>query len=226
MKLKAQQREVLGKKAKNIRKTGLVPGSVFGPKRTSTPIQVDKKELISIYKKVGHNKFFDLEIDGEDKSAKVLIKEIRIHPFTDEYLDASFYQVAEDRKLNVEVPVVINGEAPAAKQNLGFLISQFDSLTVHCLPKDLPSTIEIDISNLLEPGDSILLSSIQLPEGVEWDSSLDPSSAVVYIASFQKELEPLAEATAEGEAAEGEEGSTSENGEAATEGSESSEKSE
>jgi len=163
MKLKAQTRLVVGKKSKLIRKEGLVPGSVYGPKRASTSIQVDRKELIAIYKKVGGNKFFDLEIEGDSKPAKVLVKNITIHPVTDQYLDVSFYQVAEDRKLNVEVPVIINGESPAVKQNLGFLITQFDAITVHCLPKDLPSSIEIDISNLQQPGDSISLTSIQLP---------------------------------------------------------------
>jgi large subunit ribosomal protein L25 len=214
MKLKAQQRSIIGKKTKNIRKEGLVPGSVFGPKREATNVQVDKKELSMTYKKVGHNKFFDLEIDGESKPAKVLIKEIKIHPVTDQYLDVSFYQAAEDRKLNVEIPVIVNGEAPAVKQNLGFLITQFDAVMVHCLPKDLPSSIEIDISNLNQPGDSISLASIQLPEGVEWDSSIDTSSALVYIASFQKEevvVAPVVEA-----AAEGTEGATAEG--AATEG--------
>lgn len=207
MKLKAQKREVVGKKSKNIRTMGFVPGSVFGPKRESTNLQVDKKELQQIFKKVGGNKFFDLEIEGESKPSKVLIKEINIHPVTDEYMDVSFYQVAEDRKLNVEVPVIVNGEAPAVKQNLGFLITQFDAITVHCLPKDLPSSIEVDISNLNQPGDAITLDTVQLPEGVEWDSSVDPTSAVVYIASFQKE--EVEEAPAE-TPAEGEEGATAE----------------
>lgn len=217
MKLKAQKREVVGKKSKNIRKEGLVPASVFGPKRDSTSIQVDRKELQQIFKKVGGNKFFDLEIEGESRPSKVLIKEITIHPVTDEYMDVSFYQVAEDRKLNVEVPVIVNGESPAVKQNLGFLINQFDAITVHCLPKDLPSSIEVDISNLNQPGDAITLDTIQLPEGVEWDSSVDPTSAVVYIASFQKEEveEAPAEATTEGEEGATAEGATEQSGEAA-----------
>ena len=216
MKLKAQKREIVGKKSKLIRTEGLVPGSVYGPKRASTSIQVDRKELISIYKKVGGNKFFDLEIEGEAKPAKVLVKDITIHPVTDQYMDVSFYQAAEDRKLNVEVPVIIHGEAPAVKLNLGFLINQFDAITVHCLPKDLPSSIEIDISNLNQPGDAITLDTIQLPEGVEWDSSVDATSAVVYIASFQKE-EVVVEAPVE--AVEGEEGAATDA--AATEGTES-----
>lgn len=215
MKLKAQKREILGKKSKNLRKDGLVPASVFGPKRASTSIQVNKKELQTVFKKVGGNKFFDLEIEGEARPAKVLVKEIKIHPVTDEYMDVSFYQAAEDRKLNVEVPVVVNGEAPAVKQNLGFLISQFDAITVHCLPKDLPSSIEVDISNLNQPGDAITLDSIQLPEGVEWDSSVDPTSAVVYIASFQKE--EVEEAPAVEEGAEGAEGATVEGAAESTE---------
>lgn len=201
MKLQAKKRELVGKKTKRLRVDNLVPGSVYGPKRASENLVVDKKELKQIFSKVGSNKFFDLELEDQ-KAVKVLIKDIQIHPVSDQYLSVSFYQVAEDRKMNVEVPVNIIGESPAVKLNLGFLIVQSSELGVHCLPKDLPNEIVIDISKLENPGDAITVEQIQLPEGVEWDSSIDPSSAVVYIAQPQKEeVEEVApETTEEGEA--------------------------
>lgn len=199
MKLQAKKRELLGKKTKRLRTENLVPGSVYGPKRKSENLVVDKKELKQVFSKVGSNKFFDLELEDQ-KPVKVLIKDIQIHPVSDQYLSVSFYQVAEDRKMNVEVPINIIGESPAVKQNLGFLIVQSSVLGVHCLPKDLPNEIVIDINPLENPGDAITVEQIQLPEGVEWDSSIDLSSAIVYIAQPQKEeVEEVApEATEEG----------------------------
>ncbi len=203
MKLQAKKRELTGKKTKRLRLEELVPGSVYGPKRASENLVVDKKELKQVFSKVGGNKFFDLELEDQ-KPVKVLIKDIQIHPVSDKYLSVSFYQVAEDRKMNVEVPVNIIGESPAVKQNLGFLIVQSDQLGVHCLPKDLPNEITIDISKLENPGDAITVEQIQLPEDVEWDSSIDLSSAVVYIAQPQKEEveEAPVEEVVEGEASE------------------------
>jgi len=209
MKISASKRELTGKKVKNIRKEGSVPGSVYGPNKASENIQVDKKELIKLFKQVGYNQFFDLEITGE-KPAKVLIKYIQVHPVSYEIKSVSFYQVDEHRKITVEVPVKFVGDSPAIKQNLGFLIEQLDTVAVHCLPKDLSTEILVDISTLEKPGDAITVGQLKLGENVELDSSMDPTTAIVYIGTAQKEEveAPVAtEATAEG--AEGTAGTTS-----------------
>lgn|SRR5690606_18275018 len=205
MKLTAKTRTLTGKKVKLLRKEGLVPASVYGPKKKSTNIQVDKKEFISLFKKVGYNKLFDLVVD-DGRPAKVLVKEIQKLPITDILTNVSFYQVDEDSKINVEVPVELVGEAPAVKMNIGFLITSIDTIEVHCYPKDLPSKFEVDISKLENIGDAITVEDIQLPEGVELSSSMEPTSAIVSIAAPQKEEEP--EPVAEGE--EGSEGAESE----------------
>lgn len=207
MKLEAQKRTVTGKKVKNLRKEGVVPASVYGPKRPSVNVQIDKKSFITLFKEVGFNKFFDLAIEGENKNSKVLVKEIQKNPLTDILTTVSFYQVDEDTKITVEVPVEFVGEAPAVKLNLGFLIPQMESIELHCYPKDLPSAITIDISKLENPGDGITVSDIELPKDVELSSAMDPSSSIVSIAAPQKEEEvvaPVAEEGVEGAAEAGE----------------------
>lgn len=188
MKLQANKREITGKKVKNLRGNGVVPASVFGPTKKSENIQFDKKEFIKLFKNVGYNNFFDLEIEGE-RPVKVLVKEIQKHPVTDSLISVGLYQVDETRKLTVEVPVEFVGEAPAVKLNLGFLITQMDAVAVHCLPKDLPGIFTLDISKLENPGDAISVGDIQLPENVDLDSDMDPTSAIVYIGTAQKEEE-------------------------------------
>ncbi len=210
MKLEAKRRVIVGKKVKNLRRESSVPASIYGPKKQSENIQVDTKKFAEVFKKVGFNKFFDLVIE-EDKPVKVLVKDVQIHPVKDNILSISFYQISEDTKLTVEVPIVLVGESPAVTLNLGFLVQAMDSIKINCLPKDIPASYEVDISKLENTGDSISVSTINLGEGVELDSSVDNTSALVYIAAKQKEEEVVApvegEEGAEGEvSAEGEEG--------------------
>lgn len=207
MKIKAQKRDVVGKNVKRLRAEGLVPASVFGPKKPSANIQVDKKEFIKLFKNVGYSKFFDLEV-GDDRPAKVLVKDIQKNPINDNLVSISFYQVDEESKITVEVPIEVVGESPAIKLNLGFLIQQADTIAVHCYPKDLPTKLEIDISVLANPGDAITVGDIKLPENVDLDSSMEPTAALIYIGTGQKEeveetpaVEAEGEATAEGAAA-------------------------
>ncbi len=204
MKIVAQKREVAGKKVKTLRSQEIVPASVYGPKKPSTNIQLDKKPFLKLFKTVGFNKFFDLQIE-DGKPAKVLVKEIQKHPVTDKLISVSLYQVDEDRKITVEVPVHFLGEAPAVKQNLGFLIHQMDTIAVHCYPKDLPNDIELDISGLENPGDAITVGDVssKFAEGVELASDMDVTSSIVMIAAPQKEEEVVAPVAEGVEGAEG-----------------------
>ncbi len=213
MKIQAQNRELTGKKVKNLRKNDLVPASVYGPKRPSTNVQVDKKSLVKLFKDVGYSKFFDLVIE-ESKPVKVLIKNISRHPLKDSIIDVNFYQVDEDSKITVEVPITFTGDAPAVKQNLGFLITALENVAVYCYPKDLPSILEVNLDVLQNVGDAVTLSQLVLPEGVEFDSSVDSNAAIVSIVPPQKEIiEDVAPVAAE--AVEGAEGVTAEGAAAA-----------
>jgi len=194
MKIEAKKREVIGKKVKNIRSTGLVPAAVYGPKKASANIQVDKKDFIKIFKEAGFNKFVDLVIE-EEKASRVLIKDVQVHPISFEIKSISFYQIDEDRRITVEIPVTFVGESPAVKQNLGFLIHQLDTIAVHCLPKDLPSNLKVDVSTLEKPGDAITVGQLFLGEGVELDSGMDKTTAITYIGTAQKEEVVVASTT-------------------------------
>jgi len=226
MKLKANKREIKGKKVAKLREEGITPASVYGPKIDPISVKVSESEFSKAFNDVGYNKFIDLEVEGKETPLKVLVKGVSYHPIKDHILDISFYAVDEDSKVSVEIPVNLSGKAPAVAQNLGFLVQQLETITVYCLPKDLPDSIEVNVDSLSNTGESILISSINLPEGVQLDSSEDPNTAIVYIASFQKEIEEEDEVDededSEGEEAEGEESEDTE-GEESSEDSEGSE---
>lgn len=220
MKLAATKREITGRKVKNLRAEGFVPAAIFGPSTPSMSISVNAKEFAKVFGKQGYNKFIELDIEGESKPIRTLVKNVTIHPLKDYFIDISLYAVDEGKKIKVEVPVEIVGESPAVKQKIGFLVTPLDSISVYTLPKDLPDSFVVDISEMVQPGDSILIRDLDLPEGVEYDSGVDDSSAVVFIAAPQKEI---VEEEPEVEDEEGEEGEGEGGEEGASEGEEKSE---
>lgn len=209
MKLSANKRETVGKKVKKLRREGLTPAAVFGSHRASTNIQFNTKEFLKIFKEVGFNQFFDLNLEGE-KPMKVLVKDIQMHPVTDEVWNVGLYEVKLDEEVTVEVPVEITGESQAVKLNLGFLVTQMETIKVKALPNNIPATIIVDVSKLDNPGDNVLVSMLTLGEGVELDPGVDPEQAVVYVQTAQMK-EEVEETPIQ---VEGEEGAASELAEA------------
>lgn len=196
MKIKVEQRDLLGKKVKQLRAQGIVPGAVYGPSATPSNIVVDAKELKKLFKEVHYSKFFELEIEGK-KPTKALIKEMQVHPVKDYVESVNFYIIDENKKIVVDVPVEIIGESAAIKANLGFLVKQLDTVSLYCLPTNLPSSIPVDISKLETAADVVTVADIELGEGVELASNMDPTTAIVYIGTSQKEsAAELAEAEA------------------------------
>lgn len=189
MKITLLKRDVTGKKVKNIREDNLVPASIYGPEREPANVQVRPLEFRDLFRKAGYSNLIDVEIEGETGVQKALIKEVQIKPIKANVLHVSFYQVNMKKPIIAEVPVRVEGESPAVKNNLGLLVAPVNSVQVHCLPGDIPSEIRIDISELKEVGSSILISSIKLPENVNWGSHVSLTEALAYISAPQKKVE-------------------------------------
>jgi len=221
MEIKATKRDITGRKVKTIRSNGQIPASVYGPKREARSLSVDSKELRKVYEESGLNKFISLTVESEAKPVQVLIKEMQIDPLTDGYLHVSFFAIDPNKRIVADVPVVVKGASPAVKNNVGFLVTPIELITLRCLPKDLPESIVINIDSLEEIGDNISLEDVKLASDVEFASLTDMSTSIAYIAPPQKEIEeeePVVEEEVEGE--EGEEGVEGEEGEEGVEGEE------
>lgn len=188
MKLHLENREQVRKGLKNLRENGFIPSSIYGPKLDSKNVKVDAKEFKNIFEQAGYSKFIDVQIGEDKKHYKVLVKDVFQHPIKDFYFDVQFYAVDEESKITVDVPVELTGESPAVKQKLGFLMTPITTVAVHCLPKDLPEKLEYDLSALAQPGDTISVGAVDLAEGVEFDSSMDETSAIAFISAPQKEV--------------------------------------
>lgn len=200
MLIKANKREVTGKKVKQLRREKKLPAVLYGPSRESANITIDPLEFGKLFKNVGYSKLFDLELDGD--KVKVLVKDLQRNTLTDEFLHIDLYQVNMKKEITAEIPVVFSGESFAVKNSLGLLVHPMDTVAVTCLPGDLPASFELNIEILKEVGDSITAGDIKLPEGVALANDIAPDSPVAYIAAPQKaiEEEDTAEET-EGESA-------------------------
>lgn len=219
--LTAQKRTVLGRKVKTLRKEGLLPAHVFGHKVNTIHIQVKTSDFQKVFEKVGETGIVDLNIDGSPSETKssggekrpVLIRNVQVHPVTDEPLHVDFYQVNLQEKVTVNVPLEIIGEAPAEQKKVGLLLTPVSELEIEALPMDIPENIPVDVSKLENIGNEIRVKDLQMDKSkieVKTDEELVVASIGELVTKEQQELEAQieaeqAEAAAESEAVEGEE---------------------
>lgn len=187
MKIRVLKREETGRKAKKVTKENFLPANIYGPTVKSQNVKVNKAEFQKIFKEAHHSKLIDLEIEGDKTIHKALIREVQIDPVTDNFKHVSFYVLNLKKEIQVEVPLKLVGVSKAVEEKIGLLLTPVDMISVHCLPSNIPDSIEIDISALNKIGDSILARDIKLPEGIKLDSEVSPTTTLAYIAAPQKE---------------------------------------
>ena len=199
--------------ARSLRREGKIPAVLYGRDTESVSLSVDIKELETALKKgsIGQS-LFNLQIqNGDTYSKTVMIKELQYHPLSLNFLHADFYEIAMDRKITVNVPVVTVGKSKGVEMG-GILQIIRRELEVTCLPTQIPESIEIDITEL-EIGDSIHAEEIPLSEGVEIITEVNFTVVTVLAPKIEEEeVEEEAEEAEEGaeETAEAEETETTE----------------
>lgn len=180
---------------RDVRAKGLVPAVLYGHDVPVVNIAVPLVAFEKLYRAGGiESTIIDLQVEGEPSPRSVLIKDVQFDPITDKYLHIDFYQVKSDEKLRTEVPLKFIGESLAVKDLDGILITNKDEIEIECLPKDLPREIEVDISKLVNLGDSITVKDIVVPNGVEILNDGEESVMVVTEpAAEEKEAEVVPE---------------------------------
>lgn len=165
--LNAEIREGRGKgAARKLRAGGRVPGVVYGKDEETVALSVDAMEARHLFESISvENTIVHLELDG-DEPVQTLVREIQVHPLGAELLHIDFYRIRAGVKVEVEIPVHLNGVPEGVKSSGGILQQVIHELPVWVLPADIPSTVEIDVT-ALEMGDSVHVSEIDLGEAVE-----------------------------------------------------------
>ncbi|MCX6806870.1 MAG: 50S ribosomal protein L25 [Candidatus Berkelbacteria bacterium] len=193
--LKAEPREIFGKKVKSLREKGQIPAVLYGHKIKPLHLSINKSDFEKVYKTAGVSSLVDIKIKNE-QAKKVLIHEPQTNPITSEPIHVDFYQVKMTEKITTEIPLKFIGEAPVVKEQEGVLITNRDSIEVQCLPDALVHEIEVDISNLKTFEDDIKIANLNISEGIEVLN--DPEEVVVSITPPRSE-EELAELEAPAE---------------------------
>jgi len=153
MKLKAKERTLLGKKVKTLRKQGLVPAVVFGKDQKSTPITINKKDFLEVFKKVGETGLVEIEL--ENKTPNVLIRNYTIHSVTGDIQHIDLYKVNLKEKTTAIVPIIFEGTPEMVKSGDAIILEILNEIEVECLPTDIPKQFVVDIT-VLKDLDSII----------------------------------------------------------------------
>ena len=160
--LKANSRDVLGKKTRFLRGQGITPAHLFGHGIESLALQCDTTELQDIINRGGTTRLIDVNIDGEKNPRSVFIREIQRNDLTGKLLHVDLYQIKMTEKITAHVPIVLTGEAPATKDRTNIIEHSLTELAVECLPEKLPPRIEIDLGTLEGVGQAVHVQDLKL----------------------------------------------------------------
>ena len=186
-----------------MRTDGLVPAVVYGLGRDAVAVSVPWPDLRrALTTEAGLNALITLDVDGQTDLA--IIKDLQRHPIRRNVLHVDFLRVDPDAGVAVEVPLVLVGEAKKVEGRRGIVDQPLKTLTVTAKPADIPSQIEIDITDL-DIGESITVETLTLPAGVTTD--IDGGVQLVLGLATRFSIE---DGASEGEAAEGGEGAPAE----------------
>ena len=146
IKIQVEKRTGLGKnKVDKLRQGDFVPGVIYGKNRETEHIQVDRRIFEKVYRSAGMSTLIDLELDGN--VAPVLIKEVQEHPFKRQYLHVDFQELNMDETVKLTIPLTLVGRDNIESKE-GILIQQLDEIEIECLPRDIPQSIEVDVSHI------------------------------------------------------------------------------
>jgi large subunit ribosomal protein L25 len=202
-----EQRAVMGKKVKALRRQGMIPAHLYGHGIDSLALQAPATIVSTLLRTAERNQIIDLKIGGEPQTRSVMLRGVQRNPVTDDLLHIDFFQISLTEKLSANVPLNFIGEAPAVQVFSGILLHQIDHVSVEALPADLPGHIDVDVSTLDVLEASLFVRDLVLPPNVEMLSDPDQVVAKVAPPRVAEEVAPTPEAVAAAAAAaEGEEG--------------------
>lgn len=199
--LQAQPRTVLGKKVRFLRRQGVIPVNVFGHAVESEALQVDALALQKAMSRAGTTALIDLRVEGQDSARPVLIRGLQRKPSTGELLHVDLYAVSMTEKIRTQVPIVLVGKAPGLTKG-GLLLQNIEHLDIECLPGDLITAADVDISGLVDIDDAVYVRDVNLGPAITVHTPAD--TVIVKIQQERAEEVETAEApAAEAAAAEG-----------------------
>jgi len=162
--IKAQKRNVIGKQVGALRRSGYLPGVIYGRHITAFPIQMDSKEASYIVNRLTSSSLVTIDVDGEKHTT--IVRDRQKDVITSHLLHVDFLAVSLTEKLRTNVGLELVGVAPVSENTDTVVVQSLNELEIECYPQDLPERIDVDISSLATLSDVILVSNLDLGEKI------------------------------------------------------------
>jgi large subunit ribosomal protein L25 len=178
--------------ARRVRVAGKVPAVVYGAGKDAVSVSVDPRQVKAIlHSKTGHNTIFDLALEGE--KTKAMIVDWQYEPIKGALLHIDLKRIAMDKKLTVQVPITIKGEASGVKNEGGILEQILREVELECLPADIPASIEVDVTELTL-NKVIRVSDLAHNDKIKYIT--DENQPIVHVTTVKEEVVATPEAVA------------------------------
>lgn len=174
--LTAQKRTVVGKQVGQLRRSGMVPGTVYGPKLEPINVQFPYRILQLALMQAGGTNIIDLTIEG-DRVVRVLARDVQRDVVRGDILHVDFFALDMKAKIRADIPLALVGENLLVQAKRAIIISGTNNLTVELLPTQLMQHIDVDISTLKEVGDVITVADLKLDPSIHIVN--DPDEMIV-----------------------------------------------
>ena len=192
--LEAKKREVIGKQVKALRREGLLPAVIYGSDIEPMPLTLNTNEVRQILNVIGANTLITLKIGKKEHLA--LVRDLQREVIKRNLLHIDFQAVSMEETISTTVPVLVVGESPAVKELNALLVTSMDFLQIEAKAKDLPDTISVDVTELVQIGDHIQVKDLIISGDVNVLD--DPDLTVIVVAApTLMEIEPEVEEGAE-----------------------------
>jgi large subunit ribosomal protein L25 len=187
--LQANNRDILGKGVRFLRRQGITPVHLFGHDLKSLALQCQTAKLERSLAEAGEIRLVTLKVRDEKKVRPVLVREVQRESLTSKLLHVDFYQVKMDEKVEVEIPIVLVGEAPALEAKGNRLLRELDTLTIECLPSKIPTSLEVNVGSLTQAGQAVRVKDIAVDSDITVLSG--PEQVIVTVIAQPEEEEKV-----------------------------------
>ena len=189
IKLNLDPRDILGKKVKQLRKTGTIPVHLYGPGLESRPLQCAQPLLIRALSQAGGTTPINITVPGDNGEQLTFAREIQWDPLTGNILHVDFLAVQANQPVAAQVPISLVGDSPGAREAGGTVIQQLREVTVEALPLEIPGAIEVDLSKLTDPSGIIRASELDLGPNVTLMTDSEEVVARIEVLRAAEEVE-------------------------------------
>ncbi len=175
--------------ARQVRVAGKIPAVIYGAGQESVAVELDPKQILRIlHSESGHNTIFDVNVEGHS-AVKAMIVDWQYEPIRDSLLHIDLKRIALDKTMKVSVPVRLIGIPTGVKNDGGMLDQVMREVELECLPSDIPSHIDLDVTGLAIH-DAVRVSDLPRSGSIKYLSAED--ATVAHVVSIRAEAEPEA----------------------------------